>query len=98
MLSSLCCLVYPTTPCSALCLQPKGGESLAIFSFWGFHKDLWHPCLILWGFATILVRLRRWGGILFHGDAGFLGTLMDSPLYGDGSVLGQSSSGVWVCP
>lgn len=77
-MSSLSCLVYPAAPCLALCLQPEGGESHAVFSFWGFHRDLWHPCLLLWGFTTILVHLRRWGGILFHGDTGFLGTLMAS--------------------
>lgn len=87
MLSSLCCLVYPTAPCLALCLQPKGVKSLAMFSFWGFPRGLWHPCLILWGITTILVHLRRWCGILFHGETGFLGILMDSPLWGDRSVL-----------
>lgn len=42
---------------------------------------------MLWGITMVLVHLRRWGGILFHGETGFPGTLMGSPLWGDGSVL-----------
>lgn len=62
MLSSLCCLVYPTDPLLGPLPAVLRWRAPWIFSSWHFHRDWWHPYLMLCDIPVILGRLRRWRG------------------------------------
>lgn len=87
MLSSLCCLVYPTDPLLGPLPAALSWRAPCGFQFLGFSQAFMTSLLDVTGHAHDTGAFEEVDGILFYGEAGFLARLMDSPLQEEGSVL-----------
>ena len=80
MLSSLCCLVYPTDPLLGRLPTALRWKAPCNFQFLGFSQGFMASLPDVTGHTHDTGAFEEVGGILFHGEAGFLATVMDSPL------------------
>lgn len=80
MLSSLCCLVYLTDPLLGPLPAALRWREPCNFHFLWFSQGLMASLPDVMRHTHDNGALEEVGGIVFHGGAGFLTTVMDSPL------------------